>query len=554
MTTTTKPQASGPQPMYASRRDLEGMQFGILARMSNEAKRRKRRKQREEDPGSLPDYETGMDVDTRELQVTRVTRHLAARGATVVYTYDEPHTSAWKRKRISNGDGTFRFEVIRPVYRKALKDLQRGIAPNGERMDGLFAVELDRVTRANRDLEDAIDAVQASGRPILDLTGTLDLKTDNGRSNARVMVTMKSNQSADTSRRVRDMHDALRDLGIPTGGHRPFGWNEDKRTHNEPEMKELRAAIFALIAKSKSKTSIVKDWNERGILSPRGAKWRTSMFTLMLRNPRLCGYRSYTITRENGGTGYPLIRYDYDEEGNAFPVIGKWDRAITPEEFDALQEVLGEPEARGSGHNTRKYLGVGTFRCGKDGCDMPLRGAKSGPALRKPPGHFKYVCPNKAQGGCSGVGIDGPEADEALKELVLAKWEKEAAERSTAQAPEPWAGQADLDHVRENMAALKKARSDKLISAERYYKDLAEYEATERKLIRDRNKAVKKAAAAAEMPVDLRADWESGELTLEQKRDYIVQVVSAVVIHPAGNKRNVPVVDRWEPIAAAEED
>jgi DNA invertase Pin-like site-specific DNA recombinase len=554
MTTTTNPEGSGATPMYARLRDLEGMQFGILARMSNEAKRRKRKKDREEKPGQLPEYMTGMDVDTRELQVTRVTRHLESRGASIVYTYDEPHTSAWKKKRIPNGDGTFRYEVVRPVYRRALKDLQRGIAPNGERLDGLFAVELDRVTRSNRDLEDAIDAVAASDRPILDLTGTLDLRTDNGQSNARVMVTMKNNQSADTSRRVRDMHDALRDLGIPTGGHRPFGWNEDKRTLNEFEANELRIAIKALIAGTRSKTSIVKSWNDRGILSPRGAKWRGSMFTLMLRNPRLCGYRSYTITREKGGTGLPLVRYEYDKDGNATPVIGRWDRIIAPEEFTALQEVLGTPAPRGSGQNTRVYMGVGTFRCGKDGCDMPLRGAKTAPSLGKPPGHFKYVCATKSQGGCAGVAIDGPEADEALRELVLAKWEKEAAERSTAQTPEPWSGQDELDHMHENMAALKKARAAKLISAERYYKDLAEYEAEEGKLIRARNKAVKKAAAAAEAPVNLRADWESGKLSLEEKRDYIAQVVSTVVIHPAGNRRNVPVIERWEPVAAREED
>jgi hypothetical protein len=152
------------------------------------------------------------------------------------------------------------------------------------------------------------------------------------------------------------------------------------------------------------------------------------------------------------------------------------------------------------------------------------------------------------------VAIDGPEADEALRELVLAKWEKEAAERSTAQTPEPWSGQDELDHMHENMAALKKARAAKLISAERYYKDLAEYEAEEGKLIRARNKAVKKAAAAAEAPVNLRADWESGKLSLEEKRDYIAQVVSTVVIHPAGNRRNVPVIERWEPVAAREED
>jgi site-specific DNA recombinase len=545
MDATPNPQ---PTPMYATRQDLAGMQFAILARMSNESKRRKRKKQREHEPETLPEYETGLDVDTRERQVIRITRAIEARGGKVIDVYDEPHTSAWKRQKITQSDGTVRYEVKRPVYRQALEDLKRGVSKSGERMDGLFAVEIDRVTRDLRDLEDAIDAAFHSGRPILDLTNTLDLLSDNGRTQARISVSFKAGQSADTSRRVRDMHEALQELGIPTGGHRPFGWLDDKRTLHPTEAPALADACRRILAGTKRGT-IIAEWNRAGLLTPRGNRWNTTNFTMVLRNPRTCGYRMRVRPRdEHGGGGYPTIVYDPD--GN--PVIGQWDPIITPEEWTALMDIIGTAPQAGGSNNARKYLATGTLRCGKNDCDSALRARKSTPAQKKPEGHWLYVCPSVAQGGCGGVAVDGPETDEAIKQLVLAKWEREAANRPLTQEPEQWAGQADLDRIKEDIAAAKAARKAGKISAERYYQDLAEYEAEERALIRDRNKFTKKAAKAAKTPVNLRDDWD--RLTLAEKRDYVVEALSAVVVLPTGGRRYVPVEERLIPHERREDE
>ncbi|MFD5543061.1 recombinase family protein [Streptomyces sp. NPDC127079] len=94
------------------------------------------------------------------------------------------------------------YRVIRPVFEGALEDLNRGVAPNGERLDGLIVYDIDRLTRDNRRLEDAIEVMQNFGRPIIDITGTLDLLTDNGRTVARIVTATNNEQSADTARRV----------------------------------------------------------------------------------------------------------------------------------------------------------------------------------------------------------------------------------------------------------------------------------------------------------------------------------------------------------------
>jgi DNA invertase Pin-like site-specific DNA recombinase len=77
-----------------------------------------------------------------------------------------------------------------------LEDLKRGQVPNGQPLDGVAVVDIDRLTRENRTLEDAIEVVEHHGRPIIDLSGQLDLLTESGRTVARLLVGAKGAESA----------------------------------------------------------------------------------------------------------------------------------------------------------------------------------------------------------------------------------------------------------------------------------------------------------------------------------------------------------------------
>ncbi|MGW2540314.1 recombinase family protein [Kitasatospora sp. NPDC001574] len=184
-----------------------------------------------EEPGKIP-YLTGRDIKSTDEQERDDQEYVERRGGKYVWTYREPDTSAWKRRRVKLPDGTYIHRVIRPVLDSALENLKARRAPNGERLDGLIVVDLDRLTRDPRHLEDCIDVVERYGIPIIDISGSLDLLTDNGRAMARVITAMNNKASADTARRVRRKHKALQKSGIPAGGPRPFGWQEDRRTRD----------------------------------------------------------------------------------------------------------------------------------------------------------------------------------------------------------------------------------------------------------------------------------------------------------------------------------
>ncbi|MEV6651764.1 recombinase family protein [Streptomyces sp. NPDC051219] len=528
--------------------NLEGQNWAGLARLSTEET------EGEITSGGASEmtsrFVTGRDIKSTEEQEKDGRRFVEDRGGQYVHTYMEPDTSAWKRRRVRLPDGSVGYRVVRPVFEGALEDLKRGMAPNGERIDGLIVYDIDRLTRDPRHLEDAIETVEHYHRPIIDITGTLDLLTDNGRAMARVVVAMANKQSADTARRVRRNHKARRDRGIPVGGTRPFGWQEDKRTLHPTESKHLRDAAQRLITGASWHT-IVAEWNRMGITTSRGNSWTWIALRDAMRNPRLCGYRSHSVVEFDQESGREIRRMVIARNDEGQPIKGQWEAILQVAEWEAIDEIIGEGPMRGGGNNARVYLSTGTLRCGKEDCAAPLRAMKAAPSRKKPEGYFYYCCPAKTTGrGCGGVKIPGPETDELIRKLVIAKYEEEAAEREAVTAPQEWPKEAELANVREDLDDLKQARRGRQISAERYYADLAEYEADERRLIKERNAWQRRALTGPGKPVDIVKEWYRDGITLAERRAYVEQTLTAVVVLPVGSGHRVPLRDRLVPLYA----
>ncbi|MCQ4042456.1 recombinase family protein [Streptantibioticus rubrisoli] len=526
---------------------FDGMNFAVLTRLSTEETEGE---ELEPDGKSANRYMTGRDIKSTAEQEKDSREFIEARGGRVVFVYTEPDTSAWKRRRVRLPDGRVAYRVVRPVFEGALGDLKAGRAPNGERVDGLIVYDVDRLTRDPRHLEDAIETVEHYHRPIIDITGTLDLLTDNGRAMARVIVAMANKQSADTSRRVKRKHKAMQQKGIPAGGTRPFGWKEDRRTVEPDQAKLIRDAAKRLIDGAPW-YAIVAEWNEKGIVSAKGKKWSVRVLQEVMSNPRICGYRSRTAVEFNPETGtesWSIVAV-YDDEGK--PVVGQHQPILTVAEWQAITAILEEGPKRGSGHNARKYLLTGTLRCGKDNCGAKLRAMKAPPSHGKPEGHFYYMCAGKATGqGCGGVSIAGPQTDELVKKLLIAHHEEQAKRRQAVTAAEPWPKEEQLARVHEDIEDLKQARRNRQISAERYYRDLAEYEAEEQQLKKARNAWQRKALANQGRPIDIAKEWARPDITLAEKRAYVEQAFTAIVVLPVGKGSRVPLRERLVPLTA----
>lgn len=375
------------------RGDFHGLKLAGLVRLSFEPKYLK-------DKGRPMVLLSGADVNGREDQEERCRRYVEERGGEYVYSYDEPNTSAWRRKRMIKPDGTIEWRVKRPVFEGALEDLKRGVAPNGQAIDGLIHYDLDRMTRDHRHLEDAIDVADHYTKAFLDITGTLDLLTQNGQDNARFLVTVKARQSADTSRRVSDKHEAIAKAGIPVGGSRPFGWNEDKRTLHPVESELLRKARLDVLAGIGLHT-ICREWNDAGIRTPRGNLWRRPVLRTLLLSPRLAGYRVY--------------QEEVCLNPNGKPVMGQYEPIFTVHEWEDLKAYLTREGryAQDVHMGGRKHLLSGVARCG-------LCGATCRSYADNRIGAFYYACPAPtSEGTCGKVSINGVKLDHLVEERVL---------------------------------------------------------------------------------------------------------------------------------------
>jgi site-specific DNA recombinase len=544
--------------------DLTGLNILGIARLSDESKFRasERKRRRRKGPKGYPGGKrrrpmTGLEINNRDEQELDMRQATKAGRGRYLRTLHEAHTSAWKRRRMQDANGQVVFRVVRPTLDEALRILRAGVDIDGARVDAVMVPNLDRLTRDPRTLEDVIDVVMHCGRPIIDPYGTLDLMTDQGRANARAIVGHKHSQSADAARRVRRKASAMQREGIPAGGTRPFGWRKDKRRLHPVESGILLTAIEEVL-EGRTRYAVVKQWREEGVTTVRGNVWRKETLTAVLRNPRLCGYRAISVQDSDATEGtrsrHMVILYTTKRVRDRLtgkkvrrkvPVIGQWEPLITPEKFFALLAIIGDKPGRGPGDNSRKYQGTGILRCTKNGCDTPLRGQKTHESDGKPEGHYTYVCRSSGSGGCGGLRIDGAQTDAYLRELVIAKYQEQATKQA-AIIPQEWDGQPKLDRVIEDMHALRAARDKGLISVQRYYQDLSEYEAEMATLRQEQARVVRLTEARMPLPVDLPQIWDG--LDLAERRAILERLFSAVLVAPAGRGQRTPVIDRLTPV------
>jgi len=143
-------------------------------------------------------------------------------------------------------------------------------------------------------------------------------------------------------------------------------------------------------------SSIVDDWNRRGVLTTTGGPWRINALSALLIQPRLAG-----VETQDAVTGAPV------------PAV--FDRA-THERLLALRRA----RRKGTGHRTNgngghQYLLTGFLHCWR--CGSRLGGITPGTTTVQP----HYRCPSRGAGGCSGVVVHAAHADSAARDIVIAR-------------------------------------------------------------------------------------------------------------------------------------
>lgn len=83
------------------------------------------------------------------------------------------------------------------------------------------------------------------------------------------------------------------------------------------EAGSIRTAVGQLIA-GRSLNSVTLEWQDKGVLTPRGNLWTATVLRKTLGNPRLCAWRMINgeLVRDAGGQ----------------PIVGQWEPILTTDE------------------------------------------------------------------------------------------------------------------------------------------------------------------------------------------------------------------------------
>lgn len=216
----------------------------------------------------------------------------------------------------------------------------------------VLAYSNSRLTRRPREFEDLIDLHHETGilfRTVV--SGDDDLSTADGRMVARIKAGVDAAEAERTSERVVRAKADMLTRGVYCGGPRPFGYDSDGMTILEAEAELIRSAAERILDGSGLHT-LAREWNEAGILTPKGNPWRNESLRKVLLRPRTAG-----LSNAPGGH-----------------VEAAWPAILPVDRWEAVRAILLDPSRRTNqlGGEAR-WLLTGIAVCGLDGCGATVR-------------------------------------------------------------------------------------------------------------------------------------------------------------------------------------
>lgn len=291
-------------------------------------------------------------------------------GWTVAEVYQDNDFSAYSGKQ-------------RPAYQRMLADLSDGTR------DGVLVYHVDRLTRRPIELEDFLATLDAAKvRNVRFVVGDSDIMTGDGLMVVRMLAAVAANESANKSRRVLRKMDQLAEQGMPHGGHRIFGYDQDKITVREDEAAIIATLVSRFLA-GESLRSLAAWLDGQGVRTVAGGPWRTTTLRHLLRSGRIAGLREH-----RGQVVGPAV----------------WARIITEGE---RSRVIARMDAKAvSGRRTpRRYLLSGLLRCGR--CGNRLYSSARVNTRR-------YVCASGPDhGGCGRLTVVADPVEQLIADAVL---------------------------------------------------------------------------------------------------------------------------------------
>ncbi|NYJ19625.1 recombinase family protein [Glaciibacter psychrotolerans] len=296
---------------------------------------------------------------------------------------------------------------IRPEYERMMADARSG------RIGGVVVWAIDRLTRTPRELENVIDIANSTGLKLANATGRseIDLSTSIGRTSARMMGIFARLETENQSARLKRKYEQKAQAGEPHG-FAPYGFERRVPEGGTigldfaiPEQAEIIREAAKRTLSRESLRSIAMDFDARGIPTPRGGKWNSTVLRQILVRPANAGLRQH--------------------RGE---VVGesKSEKIISVELYHQLVAFLSDPSRKSNFEGaTPKYLLSGIARCGA--C-WETKGGRmrrlDGRSQKQANGTFKRQPPAYNCSACFKIRRNQAKVEEVVVAVIVARLSK----------------------------------------------------------------------------------------------------------------------------------
>lgn len=518
-----------------------------------------------------------MDTAGKELGLTRqiagedgALRLCAVRGWTVT----EDHIFHDNDLSASTG-------IFRPGYADLMAAVERDEAKI------IITYQLSRLWRNRRERAEGMEILKTHRVKVVTVKGPeLDLSTAYGRAMVGLLGEFDTMESEVKGERMRSSILQKAHTGQQSGGgQRPFGYQLQYIIKSKPgekvrrritrvnvhpgEGKIVQACARRVLA-GESIASIVRDLNDRDILTSAGNPWNRTTLRRMLCSARISGRREH-IARDSYSTSRPLIGEivwspkddpeivweppdepeDMDQVEHAPDAkedepegTVRWPAMISMADSDRVRALLTRPDRRLTTGGARKHLLSGILHCAR--CGRPMVGRSSRGVLR-------YVCNKNPDGGkaaCGGTFVTAAPTDDHIRDLVLAALD----------SPELVSRLRLRDHLEPDVHARIRAGEDDLeaLAADHGNGEIsrAEWKAARSPIVARLEVARAQLAASTQTSAlegfvgsleDMTARWSA--INISQRREVVTTALEKVTVHPARVMgRNRFDCDRLEPV------
>ncbi|WP_166805172.1 recombinase family protein [Cryobacterium sp. TMT2-4] len=281
--------------------------------------------------------QTDEKFDKVELQEKRLRKLAKDNGYTVVDAFSDDGVSGWS--------GKTRHGWLKLIDGVKAKDF-----------DIVLATAEDRFTRNSEEkMGFQVECAKAGVKWHTLGGGQLDPSNAPGGLMGTISGAIAQYESTVKSDRLKARFEDETMNGKPLWGTRPFGYARN-RIDLEPEEAAELAWAYLTIQDGGSVYSIIKKWNQEGVLTTQGNPWSWATVQQMLKRPRNAGL---------------VVRQGVIQEG----ITAVWEAVVTREDWEATCAILSDPKRRTAAGRKQSHLAAGLITCGV--CGSVMRSARA---------------------------------------------------------------------------------------------------------------------------------------------------------------------------------